>query len=158
MDDPFTLSGGYSPTQFYTGSGGREHSSITISLPETIMSQIRAIVQQRTIPAYRTYQDFVRDAVHHRLQYIADNALTDNSSHLTAFLSMDRVETMSQVLDRLFNPGGVDVSSLQINTKNLQRLSVAADLLENLIAEATSREEREPLERLLEQVNRKLMG
>lgn len=62
----------YDPNRFYTASQDRHgHSSkVTANLPKNIMAAIAELVADSKYP-YRTTEAFVRDAVYHRLKYIA---------------------------------------------------------------------------------------
>lgn len=61
---------GYSEDRFYTKSSDqRGHSQmLRVWLPQGIDAQVYAAVND--IPQYRTVQDFVRDAIVHRLEYL----------------------------------------------------------------------------------------
>lgn len=63
----------YSKTQFYTGSGGREHGeSKNVRLPTWTIGQLGELIASRKIPEYRTEADFWRDAAVHRLHDIGE--------------------------------------------------------------------------------------
>lgn len=71
--DLFTFTGGekgYRPDRFYTKSTDqRGHGEkIQVRVPQGIDSQVHAAV--RDIPEYRSLQDFVRDALVHRLEWV----------------------------------------------------------------------------------------
>lgn len=69
-----TSSHGYTPNEFYTSATDHrgDRSMVRISLPPSIATQIAELVQQGRIPEYRTLQDVVRDALVHRLHYVAE--------------------------------------------------------------------------------------
>lgn len=65
---------GYRESEFYTRStDDRGHSQLSprIRLRPEIAQELSALVARRTIPAYRTTADFIRDAIVHRLHQIA---------------------------------------------------------------------------------------
>lgn len=72
--DPFTPEDGYSPDKFVTtASDEKGHSErIRINLRTDLMPTIGQIVASGQFEAYRSSHDFIRDAVYHRLQYVAD--------------------------------------------------------------------------------------
>lgn len=73
MPDPFTLeSGDYSPDEFYIASKDKSRESVSwrVNVPAYVAGQVSAIVQQRNFPVYRTREDFVRDAIVHRMHYL----------------------------------------------------------------------------------------
>lgn len=63
----------YSPDKFYTRATNQKgfKDNIRLSLPPEMLGQIQAWVQGKEIPAYKTQQDFVRDAIFHRLKFLA---------------------------------------------------------------------------------------
>lgn len=80
MDDWSTDTTAYSIDKFYTQStdkrGHTEH--IRVGLPPGLLAKVQELVQGSQFPDYRTSQDIVRDAVYHRLHYLADqNDLPD---------------------------------------------------------------------------------
>lgn len=76
--DPFKLERAepYSPDKFYTASTNKnDHSAkTTLYSPPNDIAAISNLIALRTFPQYKNYQDFVRDACHHRLEYLADKA------------------------------------------------------------------------------------
>lgn len=71
-----TLPNDYRLDRYYTRTNltqadGSAHN-IQAKLPAGIHGEIEALVQSRRIPQYRTAQDVVRDAVVHRLKWVAE--------------------------------------------------------------------------------------
>lgn len=63
---------GYSVDEFYITSFDEAGSTTTrVRLPVHTDAEIAALIQGGKIPHYRTKQDFYRDAITHRLQYLA---------------------------------------------------------------------------------------
>ena len=71
----------YGPEKLYTkGTDGRGNShEVRVRMPPTVVGQIQSMVEQRLIPEYKTSADFVRDAVIHRLKWLEENSLAENS-------------------------------------------------------------------------------
>ena len=63
---------GYNPLAFYTQASDKQgHSAkITVKLPVNVAGEVASAVQSGKIPDYKTTQDFLRDAVIHRLHAI----------------------------------------------------------------------------------------
>lgn len=63
---------GYSKSMFYTQASDKKgHSAkITVKFPVNVAGELASAVQSGKIPDYKTAQDFVRDAVIHRLHDI----------------------------------------------------------------------------------------
>jgi len=71
--DPWaTERAGYSPERFYTSSGGRDHGTVQIALPVNLLTEIDRLVQSGQVPEYQTRQDVIRDALVHRLRFVAE--------------------------------------------------------------------------------------
>lgn len=73
--DPFaTDKKGYSLDKFYTKSTDGKGISETkyVKLPPSLIGEIGELIAQRKIPDYRTDADFIRDAIVHRLRYVAE--------------------------------------------------------------------------------------
>jgi hypothetical protein len=65
----------YALTEFYCRStDGRGHGGgkVQVQFPPLVLGELNALVASGMIPEYRTAQDVVRDAVYHRLRYLAD--------------------------------------------------------------------------------------
>ena len=64
---------GYSPDANYTQASDKQgHSAkLTVKLPVNVAGEVAAAVQSGKISDYKTAQDFIRDAVIHRLHYHA---------------------------------------------------------------------------------------
>jgi Arc/MetJ-type ribon-helix-helix transcriptional regulator len=63
---------GYSVNQVYT-TAGEQSESVRARIPLPMLGEIRALIESKDIPEYRTMSDFVRDAIHHRLHWVAEN-------------------------------------------------------------------------------------
>lgn len=70
---------GYSPTKFYTGASDAQGrmSSYRINVPLSIGMELRRLIESREIAAYQTVNDIVRDALTHRLHYLAEQRKMD---------------------------------------------------------------------------------
>lgn len=87
----------YSVEQFYTESteGGGFHGSLRVNVKPTVQKEMSVLVQSGKIPQYRTIQDIARDAIHHRLHWIANHYGVDSLKAVMAF------ETRRQISARL---------------------------------------------------------
>lgn len=61
---------GYELTKFYTRSGTSQTRQVRVHLTNDAIAEIERIVQGKEVAEIRTTQDFIRDAVHHRLHWI----------------------------------------------------------------------------------------
>lgn len=63
----------YDPLMFYTASqDGKGHSTtMRTNVPKPIAAEVYALVEARSLPAYRSAADFQRDAIVHRLKVLA---------------------------------------------------------------------------------------
>jgi len=70
-----TESTGYSIGEFYTQSKDKQgHSTLYhVRIPDHIAAELSKIVASGKIPRYSTPHDVIRDAIVHRLKYLADN-------------------------------------------------------------------------------------
>jgi len=70
----------YSLEDFYTKSvDSRGHREMTrVAFPPNVLSTLSTIVQSGKIPAYRTVQDVIRDAVLHRIWWLERYALKES--------------------------------------------------------------------------------
>lgn len=73
---------GYSPSKFYTGSsdGHGKQGSVRFNCPPALLAEVQHLVQSGIIPAYRTTNDFFRDAMFHRLNVVASLRKLDKLS------------------------------------------------------------------------------
>lgn len=74
-NDPWSLSSNnYSQENFYVrATDGNGHDAVLqTKISPALLGEIQRLVQSREIPQYRTYADLVRDALVHRLRYLAD--------------------------------------------------------------------------------------
>jgi Arc/MetJ-type ribon-helix-helix transcriptional regulator len=69
----------YSTDEFYVRStNAHDHSeSIRVRLPKQVLGQASALVASKRYNAYRTVADVIRDALVHRLHYLANEAGDD---------------------------------------------------------------------------------
>lgn len=72
--DPFSPEDGYSPDQFVTPACDQKgHADrARIAFPPDVFPALAQIVGSGQFEAYRTPHDIVRDAVYHRIWYLAD--------------------------------------------------------------------------------------
>lgn len=97
--DPFKLeSDTYSPNEFYIASRDKSRDSevIRLRLPGHTVGQIAAMIQQRQCPAYRTREDFFRDAVIHRLQWLVDSDWPTDAA-LEVALAQERAKSRTEM-------------------------------------------------------------
>ena len=76
--DPFELDSGkksYSPDEFYVSSKNEhDHSeSFNVKVPDRIKMAIQQFIGDDGLPAYRSTQDFIRDACAHRIHYLVNS-------------------------------------------------------------------------------------
>lgn len=66
-----TADSGYDPDEFYcsTRSPDGQSFSMSVTIPAAMASQIGRIVQSGEFP-YKTREDMIRDALHHRLHHL----------------------------------------------------------------------------------------
>lgn len=64
----------YSVDNFYTNTtlGEEGSTQFRATISRVLMHRVEAVVQQRVVPDYETVQDFIRDAVYHRLMYLTE--------------------------------------------------------------------------------------
>lgn len=79
--DPFAGSrpDDYSLDKFYTKGSDQNgnKADYRVSVDPQLAAQIARIVARQVIPEYQTYQDFVRDAIYHRLEYLKERIDSD---------------------------------------------------------------------------------
>ena len=66
------VEGGYTPHQVFGGETSRSSSTVHVKMPDGLLSAVQSIVQGGRWP-YRTQQEMIRDAVHHRIRWLMDN-------------------------------------------------------------------------------------
>lgn len=79
--DPFVTdsssqqSNTYDATKFYTVARDKKGftTTVRVSIPPSVMSQIASLIATQTIPEYRTSADVLRDALVHRLVWLGEN-------------------------------------------------------------------------------------
>lgn len=97
-NDPWALSStGYALDQFFVrATDGNGHDAVmSVKVSPALFGELQRIVQSKTIPAYRTYADIIRDALVHRLRWLADEY--PGSTNLAAL----EIEQRQAEIDRL---------------------------------------------------------
>jgi hypothetical protein len=64
----------YSTNSFYTGSRDKHGHATTlrVNIPPSVMNDLQELIASRRVAAYKTAQDFARDALIHRMKYLID--------------------------------------------------------------------------------------
>ena len=85
------LDEGYSEDRFYTrATDPKGHSAIFhVRILEDIADQVSRLVQSKTIPEYKTAQDFIRDAVFHMLVYLRNQNSIEGDEVLQRILTLE---------------------------------------------------------------------
>lgn len=85
-DDGWGVTDDYDIAEFYTkATDGRGHSdNLRVRVKPEVAGEIAATVASGRIPDYTTPQDFIRDAIVHRLRWLAEHA---DDAALTAKLT-----------------------------------------------------------------------
>jgi hypothetical protein len=111
----------YSQWKFYTAATDSHHHSthITIGLPPHVVAQIGQIVQSKRIPAFKIDQDFIRDAISHRLKFVSDHF----------------GELLSEEEKRAFNRS-LAVAEIERNASMARELSAAIEKLSTNMKDA----------------------
>jgi hypothetical protein len=75
-DDGWGVTDEYDIATFYTrAADGRGHSeNLRVRVKPELSGEVSALVASGRIPDYSTPQDFIRDAIVHRLRWLAENA------------------------------------------------------------------------------------
>ena len=94
---------GYNPNAYYTQASDKKgHSAkMGVKIPVTIAGEVGVVVSSDKIPEYRTVQDFIRDAIIHRLhdiQQILDDP--DLERKLTMYTIHDEAMRSKQARDQ----------------------------------------------------------
>lgn len=126
----------YSEDKFYTSStDGQGHSShIRVNVPPNVAGRVEALVQKGMIPAYKTRQDVMRDALIHRLNYIEDNF--DVGEDLSRALQVQRAQSEVQAAKEEMNTNRNYVDSLKDSLHQAHREGNLT-ILHNLVSNAT---------------------
>lgn len=98
-DDPT-----YHPDEFYVAStDGRGHTTkMRVNLPPMIAAQLGQLVASRSITAYRTVQDIIRDALIHRLHHLQNEIKIDDLGQaLDLQIMRSRLDTQRQKIEEL---------------------------------------------------------
>lgn len=85
---------GYDPSEVYTrATDGQGHKEVMhIPLPPYLLNQIGSFVSDAKVLGYRTPQDFVRDAIVHRLHHWGDSLPPDRKIAWKTTMAMVRTE------------------------------------------------------------------
>ena len=91
----------YDPRAFYTSSvdDGGNTKTIRASVPPAMYSELERLVQSGMIPAYGTKEAFVRDAMVHRLKWLAHDL--DNDSLIKAVNHQIRQADMQRRIEEM---------------------------------------------------------
>jgi len=103
QDDSWETSGDpevYDPSRFYTHSQDKKgHGvSLRVKIPTPLAAEISVLTQSGMVPAYRSPNDVVRDAIYHRVKQIArmlDNGELDTAVNM-AMLMSDEMKIVSE--------------------------------------------------------------
>lgn len=103
--DPWELgTANYSPSKIYTRSVDKKgHGEVLhVKLPPDLMARAAEIVAAKAFPDYRTPHDIVRDALVHRLKYMADVLRDDElQRRVTIEMRNCEIEGMLRELEQL---------------------------------------------------------
>lgn len=95
---------GYTPDQFYCEAADKKGHSANLSttIPPGIYSELTTLIESGMIPQYAKKADFLRDAVRHRLAWLAQNVeALKGDKGLQANITMDRLQAKQDYrLDR----------------------------------------------------------
>ena len=74
-EDLWQTDDSYDPNEFYTASADRRGHSDTfyVKVPPYVASALSQFIQSGKVPQYKTVQDFIRDAIVHRIHYLMYN-------------------------------------------------------------------------------------
>lgn len=113
----------YTPGRFYTRSTNQfDHShTVTVGFPREVMALVSKIVHSGVVPEYRSNQDFIRDAVVHRLHQVAA-FLEDPAADYT--LTIERVQC---ILDQR----AADIAALDRMAQSIEDLADRATADQN---------------------------
>lgn len=89
----------YDPHEFYVRSTNKHDHSETVSLriPGDVLAEWSGIVASERYPMYHTKSDFLRDAVVHRLNWIADEYQDED---LLRWVKQEQMLARIEALDR----------------------------------------------------------
>ncbi|GIV04083.1 MAG: hypothetical protein KatS3mg015_2913 [Fimbriimonadales bacterium] len=107
MMDPFAQeSHEYSPNKFYTRAVDKQghKETLHVPVPPAIYAAVSELIASRKFPALRTPQDFVRDAIIHRLHYLSTMAggdYDDIVARETFLADVQRLKSEATELEQL---------------------------------------------------------
>lgn len=83
-DDWTTDDSSYSPSNFYTTTKDSQKESVNYSLriPGATYSRMQKLVESRQLSSYETISDIIRDAIHHRIQYLETEKMVSRDDTL----------------------------------------------------------------------------
>lgn len=93
---PKPVGGEYGPDKFYTYSkNDHDHSvNVQVTMRPQLSNLLGRVVEMRLIPEYTSKQAIIRDAIHHRLAYIADHYADFEGGEMLAY---ERIATTMQM-------------------------------------------------------------
>ena len=127
----------YREDKFYTqASDEKGHSvPIHIRIPPDIYRRIEEVVSSRTIPDYKTMSDLVRDAIHHRLNYLAQKLNLEEVD-----FTLRAVRNLQRIRDIEIRKGEImktipKMSEMILQYRREGAEEKAIELLEDLVAD-----------------------
>lgn len=96
--------GGYSMDNFYTGSKDAQgHSTfVRIRVPDHIYGLLGRLIASGEVPELQTIPAAFRDAIHHRIRYLAATRQTRTLSRLAQAIELqDDIEQQSRVYEQM---------------------------------------------------------
>jgi hypothetical protein len=158
----FQVSGpGYSPDRFYTQSkygpnGERRWVGLgRQTVPAEMMAQIEDLIHQRKYPAYRSFGDFVRDAIvhhlHRRLTELDDPYWATRRDVASALFELERIEMEAHTLTELTERWGMVLENEHDPKRRAALLDKARDDVESLPSDY----QREELAKIIKRYDRR---
>ncbi len=118
----------YDPTRFYThASDAKGHSKqIRVNIPNPLAGELSNLTKSGSVPAYRSPEDVVRDALYHRTKQIArmiDNGELEVSVDM-AMLMSDEIQLQSEAAEaeHLIDAIRTNAQAMYIRDGNTTRL------------------------------------
>lgn len=116
----------YTPDKFYTRSDKKTQTrQVRVFLSDDQLAEIARLVQGKEVVEYTTLQDFVRDAVHHRLHWVMKERVQTPESAMRMRVMNMRAEMEARAAD-------VAQYEVMMNavTETLSKLQGAGDKVE----------------------------